>query len=117
MEEDALFTIGEVAERAGVPVKTIRCYDEAGIFKPESVSEAGYRLYADAQLWRLDLIRSLRETGFGIRDIRQLLAGEISPGEAIALQLEHPTLCLVLKFWPCPRSSMWRRRVGSLSVS
>ena len=83
-----LLTIGEVAKRTKVPVKTIRYYDEVGILTPDEVSEAGYRLYGDAQVGRLGLIRTLRETGFSIKDVRQLLAGETSPDEAIALQLE-----------------------------
>ena len=83
-----LLTIGEVAKRTKVPVKTIRCYDEAGILTPDEVSAASYRLYGDAQVGRLGLIRTLRDTGFSIKDIRQLLAGETSPAEAIALQLE-----------------------------
>lgn len=91
MEQTALLTIGDVASRAKVPIKTIRYYDEVGILKPEDVTEAGYRLYGDAQVWQLNLIRALRETGFSIKDIRQLLAGETSPEDAITLQLELVT--------------------------
>lgn len=83
-----LYTIGEVAKLSGLPVQTIRYYSDIGVLPPSSVTEAGYRLYSDADCARLELVRTLRGVGFDLETIARLLAGELSPADAVRLQVE-----------------------------
>ena len=66
-------TIGEVAELAGVSVRTLRHYDELGLLQPSARSEAGYRLYEHADLDRLQEILIWRQLGFPLADIKAML--------------------------------------------
>ena len=54
------FTIGQLAELAGVPRKTIRYYEEVGVLPPPRRSDAGYRLYSDIDVRRMELVRRAR---------------------------------------------------------
>ncbi len=86
--EGRLHTIGEVAALTGVPVKTIRYYSDIGLLPPAEVSESRYRLYSAEEIWRLELIRTLRRLDFGIEDVRGLLSGKVTAATAIAWQRE-----------------------------
>jgi DNA-binding transcriptional MerR regulator len=85
---EALYTIGEVEEMTGVPVKTIRYYAEIGLLPPAATTAARYRLYSPAEIWRLELVRTLRYVGFGLDEIRRILTGDVDVATAIAWQLE-----------------------------
>jgi DNA-binding transcriptional MerR regulator len=67
------YKVKEVAEWAGVSVRTLHHYDQIGLLKPESVTPAGYRLYTDANLERLQQILFLKEIGFPLREIKNIL--------------------------------------------
>jgi MerR family transcriptional regulator, thiopeptide resistance regulator len=66
-------TVGEVAELAGVTVRTLHHYDELGLLSPRGRSEAGYRLYSYDDLARLREILIWRTLGFGLTEIASLL--------------------------------------------
>ena len=83
-----LHTIGEAARMSGLPVKTIRFYSDEGLLPPSGTTEAGYRLYSDHDLLRLDLIRTLRAVGFDLPTIKAMLEGKEGPKDAARLQLE-----------------------------
>ncbi len=83
-----LFSIGEIAKLAGVSVQTLRHYDKLGLIVPSQVTEAGYRLYSQADGARLELLRTLRGLGFDLASIGQLLDGAMLPAQAVQLQLE-----------------------------
>jgi len=85
---EKLRSIGAVARLTGVPVKTIRYYSDIGLLPPAEVTEAGYRLYGEEEVWRLGLIRTLRHLDFPLESIRALLSGENTVEEAISLQRE-----------------------------
>lgn len=85
---EKLYTIGEMSRRSGVPVKTIRHYSDVGLLPPSAKSDAGYRLYSEADRSRLELIRTLRAAGFGLPVIERMLLREVRPAEAVRLQLE-----------------------------
>ncbi len=68
-----LFTIGELAEAAGVPTSTVRYYEREGILKPRRRSPSNYRLYAEEDVHRLRFIRAAQSTGFSLRDVTELL--------------------------------------------
>lgn len=65
--------VGELAKRTGVSVRTLHYYDEIGLLSPAQRSEAGYRLYAAEDIVRLQQIKSLRQLGFTLEEIREWL--------------------------------------------
>ena len=94
MNGDALYTIGDLARRTGLTVKTIRFYSDRGIVPPTDRSPTGYRRYGIEAVARLDLVRTLRDLGLDLSTIRKVVDGEISLGdvatahaEAIAVQI------------------------------
>ena len=66
-------TVKQISELTGVSVRTLHHYDSIGLLKPTAVTEAGYRLYDDAALHRLQQILMLRELGFPLKDIQAIL--------------------------------------------
>jgi DNA-binding transcriptional MerR regulator len=84
MDDDALLTIGALARRTGLTVKTIRFYSDTGIVPSTDRSPAGYRLYDLRALARLDLVRTLRDLGVDLAVIRRVLDREISVPEVAA---------------------------------
>lgn len=66
-------TIKEVSEIAGISIRTLRYYDEIGLLKPVQLTEAGYRLYDNQSLAKLQLILFFRELDFPLKDIRKIL--------------------------------------------
>jgi DNA-binding transcriptional MerR regulator len=88
MIDDTLFSIGELAKRSAVPVKTIRHYADEGVLPPSATSEAGYRMYTQDDARKLALIRSLRALGFSLDAIKAMLDGTRSPHDLATLQLD-----------------------------
>ena len=74
----ALLSIGELASRTGLPVRTIRFYSDEGVVPPADRTEAGYRLYGPDALARLGLVRTLRDLGLDLATIRRVLEREVS---------------------------------------
>ncbi len=66
-------TVGQMAELAGVTVRTLHHYDALGLLTPGARSTAGYRLYEDADCERLQEILFYRELGFGLEGISTIL--------------------------------------------
>lgn len=64
--------IGQIARDTGLPVKTIRYYEEAGLIAPHRAAN-GYRDFSDADLDRLRLLAQARSLGFSLDSCRQLL--------------------------------------------
>ena len=71
-----MMTVQEVANLAGVSTRTLRYYDQIGLLPPASATEAGYRLYGDADLRRLQQILFLRELAFPLKEIAPMLKAE-----------------------------------------
>jgi DNA-binding transcriptional MerR regulator len=63
----------EFAKRAGVTVRTLHHYDRLGLLSPNGRTAAGYRLYGDRDLVRLEQILALKFIGFSLKEIQQLL--------------------------------------------
>lgn len=65
--------IKDVAERSGLPAKTIRYYEEIGLIRPLR-SANGYRAFRDSDLHKLIFLARARSLGFSIEECRTLLA-------------------------------------------
>ncbi|MFE9622130.1 MerR family transcriptional regulator [Streptomyces sp. NPDC006527] len=66
--------IGEVAARTELSLRTIRHYEEAGLVVPSARSQGGFRLYTQADVDRLMVIRRMKPLGFTLDQMRELLA-------------------------------------------
>lgn len=71
-------TIGELAQRTGLPVRTLRFYADAGVLPEAGRTEAGYRLFGHEAVARGRLVRTLRELGVRLADVKRVLAAEAS---------------------------------------
>ncbi len=69
-----LLQIGQVAERTGLSLRTIRFYEETGLVLPTARSEGGFRLYSDSDVDRLEVIRRMKPLGFTLEEMDELLA-------------------------------------------
>lgn len=69
-----VYTVKELADFAGVSVRTLHHYDQIGLLPPRSRSAAGYRQYGDAAAARLQQIMFFRELGFGLEEIRGIVS-------------------------------------------
>lgn len=79
-----LFTIGELARRSGVPTRTIRFWTDAGLVPVAGRSAGGYRLYDAEAVARLDLVRTLRELGFGLEVVQAVLSRAVTVADVAA---------------------------------
>ena len=68
-----MLTIGKVAARAQVSADSIRFYEREGLLNPAQKSAAGYRLYTEEALRRLNFIKHAQQCGFSLSEIRELL--------------------------------------------
>ena len=73
MSNDAVRKIGEVAETTGLSIRTLRHYDELGLVVPSGHTAGGFRLYTDADVQRLLLVRRMKPLGFSLERMRQFL--------------------------------------------
>ena len=66
-------TVHEVSQISGVSVRTLHHYDAIGLLRPTAVTEAGYRLYDDTALARLQSILLFRELAFPLKEIKRIM--------------------------------------------
>jgi DNA-binding transcriptional MerR regulator len=69
-----LLQIGQVAERTGLSLRTIRFYEENGLVRPTSRTEGGFRLYSEDDVARLEVVKRMKPLGFSLEEMRELLA-------------------------------------------
>ena len=81
---DEGLTVGEVARRLDVPVRTVRFWSDEGLAGPVARTPAGYRAYDVAGVVRLDLVRTLRQLGVGLPAVRELLAQRVTVAQVAA---------------------------------
>ena len=88
MAEKPLLTIGQLARRTGVPVRTIRFWSDEGVLPETDRSSGNYRRYDGRAVARLDLVRTLRELGMGLDDIRLVLERRRSVEDVAAAHVQ-----------------------------
>ena len=127
MDDDTLYTIGELARRTGLSVRTIRFYSDSGVVPPTDRSPAGYRLYGLDALARLDLVRTLRDLGIDLATIQRVLEREVSIPEVAAshaeavdvqirtLRLRRAVLRAVAKRGSSPKEMKLMHKLAKLS--
>ncbi|MFK0235369.1 MerR family transcriptional regulator [Streptomyces vinaceus] len=91
--DDKHMQIGEVAQRTELSLRTIRHYEETGLVAASARSQGGFRLYTEADVARMMVIRRMKPLGFTLDQMRDLLdatdrldaGGDLDPGERKAL--------------------------------
>ncbi len=68
-----LMRIGELAERTGLSLPTIRHYDETGLLSPSARTAGNFRLYSEADYEKLMVIRRMKPLGFSVEQMREVL--------------------------------------------
>ncbi len=82
-------TVREMSKLTGVSVRTLHHYDAIGLLKPSQTTQAGYRLYDDAALTRLQNILMFRELRFPLKEIKAMLdKPDFDPQEALEQQIK-----------------------------
>jgi DNA-binding transcriptional MerR regulator len=80
-EHPDVLTIGRLAHRTGLPVRTLRFWSDEGAVPPVARSASGYRLYDAGSVARVELVRTLRELGLGLDDVCRVLSGRTTVAE------------------------------------
>ncbi len=70
---DNKLTIGQAAKIVGLPTKTIRYYEEVGIFKPLKRENNQYRVFSDEDIRRLKLISEIKSLGIPLKEIKEIV--------------------------------------------
>ncbi|GIP63465.1 MerR family transcriptional regulator [Virgibacillus pantothenticus] len=65
--------VKEVADLVGISIRTLHHYDAIGLLKPQHTTRAGYRIYTDSELERLQQILFFKELGFPLKNIKEIL--------------------------------------------
>lgn len=81
--------INEAAKMTGVTIRTLHYYDQIGLLRPETVTDAGYRLYGEKDMERLSQILFFRELDFPLSQIKEMLdSPSFDRNEALRAQHE-----------------------------
>ncbi|MGR6318446.1 MerR family transcriptional regulator [Micromonospora soli] len=127
MNGETRYSIGDVARRTGLTVKTIRFYADHGIAPPTDRSPTGQRRYGIEAVARLDLVRTLRDLGLDLATIRKVADREIPLAEVAAahaealatqirvLRLRHAVLTAVARRGSTPEEMDLLHKLARLS--
>ncbi|MDK8181744.1 MerR family transcriptional regulator [Paenibacillus sp. UMB4589-SE434] len=82
--------VGDLAKLTGLTIRTLRFYDQIGLFSPSGHSKTGHRLYNEADIRRLQPILSLKDLGLSLEEIQTVLKGHTyTPSDIVAIQIER----------------------------
>jgi MerR family transcriptional regulator, thiopeptide resistance regulator len=106
--------VGELAKLTGLSVRTLHYYDEIGLLSPSQRTRGGHRLYTAGDVLRLQQIKSLRQLGFSLREIRECLDRPDFPlRRVIELHLSRLRERIELERRLCDRLEEVAARLGS----
>jgi DNA-binding transcriptional MerR regulator len=124
-----MLTIGQLAHRSGVPVRTIRFWSDEGVLPETDRSRGGYRRYDARAVARLDLVRTLRELGLGLDDVRAVLERRRTVEDVAAahvhaidsqiraLRAQRAVCTLLARGAPSPRKATLMHDLARLSAA
>jgi DNA-binding transcriptional MerR regulator len=127
MDAGTHYSIGELARRTGLTVKTIRFYSDRGLVAPADRTHSGYRRYPPDAVARLALVRTLRGLGLGLDMIRRVMDQELTLGEVAAehaaaldvqisiLRLQRAVLTVAARREPTPTEMELMHQLATLS--
>jgi DNA-binding transcriptional MerR regulator len=111
---DRYWKVGELAQLTGLTIRTLHHYDEIGLLAPSHHSGSGHRLYTAADIARLQQIKSLRQLGFSLAQVRDCLGrAEFDPLEVIQLHLARLREQMALQASLCQRLERIANRLRS----
>jgi MerR family transcriptional regulator, thiopeptide resistance regulator len=85
-----MWKVGEIAKRTGLTVRALHHYDQIGLVSPSHRTRAGHRLYGTGDLARLQQVLSLRQLGFSLEEIRDVLGRpDFSPRRVLELHIDR----------------------------
>jgi DNA-binding transcriptional MerR regulator len=87
--EDTGWRVGRLAAATGVTVRTLHHYEEVGVLTPSGRTDAGHRVYADADVRRLYAVMALRDLGMSLAQIRATLDGGADLAGVLRAHLAH----------------------------
>lgn len=105
-----MMTVNKVKKLTGVSIRSLRHYDKIGVLKPTDYSKAGYRLYDDTAIEKVQQILLLRELEFTLLDIKEILE---SPGYNWDSVIEHQISFLTMKKERLEKLIDFARRIKS----
>ncbi len=98
--QEALKQIGSVAKESGVPIKTIRYYEELGLLKASGRTDGGFRLFNSDVFARLNFIKRAQNLGLSLSEIKEFLdvhdRGDL-PCDHVKIKLEDKLLAIDLQ--------------------
>lgn len=86
---EGYMTVGEVARKMGITVRTLQYYDKEGLLSPSSESEGGRRLYTNKDVIKLYQILSMKSLGFSLDDIKNRLTSLDTPADVACVLTEQ----------------------------
>ena len=83
-----IYTVGEMAQKLGVPASTLRYYDKEGLLPFVERSSGGIRMFRENDFEWLQVIRCMKKAGMSIKDIRQYIELAMQGDDTIDIRLE-----------------------------
>ena len=83
-----IYTVGEMAQKLGVPASTLRYYDKEGLLPFVERSSGGIRMFRENDFEWLQVIRCMKKAGMSIKDIRQYIELSMQGDDTIDTRLE-----------------------------
>ncbi|MCP1308557.1 MerR family transcriptional regulator [Paenibacillus tyrfis] len=82
--------VGELAKLARLTVRTLRYYDQIGLFSPSGHTDSGHRIYTESDIAQLQQVLSLKELGLSLDQVKSVIDGNhFSLFDIVSLQIEH----------------------------
>lgn len=90
IKQTKYWKVGDLAKLTGLTIRTLRYYDQIGLFSPSGYSEIGHRLYVENDILRLQQILTLKDLGLSLEEIKSILADDdYNPFEVVTLQIDR----------------------------
>lgn len=109
-----MMTVNEVSKLTGVSIRALQYYDTIGLLPPAGYTEAGYRLYDDAAMERLQQILLFRELEFPLKEIKRILD---SPSFDRSKALEQQIALLTMKKEHLENLILFARGIKGIGVN